>query len=368
VAEHMNIKTNKFPKYRLTPLLLALVLLSISSSAILLQGRAAAQQLSQTMVRLDRLKFSTATSGRVCAKTANAAGVEGKVLVTFPTNSGTDYALAAVGSWTVTTAPLDAGQTAWPGITNATLVSGKTVTFTSGDLSTGILYCFNFAAALTNASTNTETTTGTVVTQTAAAAPIDSGSYSEGLASNGDDSVAITNAIVPPSFTFSLSSNTDSFVTPLSTGSVVSTNGRDVTVSTNAAKGYILYARNAATNNVGGKGTLFSSTANFHLVGTSAVGTAVRTLTNGTPDYGLGVTTFANPVADGLVLNANYDSTASTVKVGTLDPTGLQPIASATGSASADVIRLTERAAISGQTEAATDYGDTITVVGAGLF
>jgi hypothetical protein len=364
----MTIKTKTFQRYKLTPLLLAWVLLAISGSAIMLQGRATAQQLSQTMVRLDRLKFSTATSGRVCAKTANAAGVEGKVLVTFPTNSGTDYALAAVGSWTVTTSPLDAGQTAWPGITNATLVSGKTVTFTSGDLSTGVLYCFNFAAALTNASTNTETTTGTVVTQTAASGAIDSGSYSEGLASGGDDSVAITNAVVPPSFTFSLSSNADSFVSPLSTGSVVSTNGRDVTISTNAAKGYILYARNAATNNVGGKGSLYSSTAAFHIVGSSAVGTTVRTLSSGTPDYGLGVTTFANPVADGLVLNANYDSTASVVKVGTLDPTGLQPIASATGSASADVIRLTERAAINGQTEAATDYGDTITVVGAGLF
>jgi hypothetical protein len=348
------------------PLAMAAAATLIGLSSLAMIGTASAAQLTQTQVRLDRLKYSTLTSGRICAKTSHA-GTEGKVVVTFPTNSGTDYSLAAVGSWTVTTTPLDSGQTAWPGITNATSVVGKVVTFSSGDLtSSAALYCFNFAAALTTASTNTETVTGTVVTQTAAAAALDSGTYSLGLAT--DDSIALTNGIVPPSFTFSLSSNADSFLTPLSTGSVVSTNGRDVTVSTNAANGYILYARNAATNNVAGKGSLFSSTANFHIVGSSAVGTAVRTLTSGTPDYGLGVTSVANPVADGFTINGNYDSTASAVKVGTLDPTGLQPIASATGSASGDVTRLTERAAINGQTKAATDYGDTITVVGAGLF
>ena len=358
--------THQKPRIKSLPLIMAVAVSLISGLSLATIGHASAAQLTQTMVRLDRLKFSTLTSGRVCAKSANA-GTEGKVLVTFPTNSATDYTLAAAGSWTVSTTTLDAGQTAWPGITTATLVSGKQVTFTSGDLtSSAALYCFNFAAALTTASNNTETATGTVATQTAAAAPLDSGSFSLGLAT--DDSIAITNTVVPPSFTFSLSANTDAFSSNLSTGSVVSTSGRDVTVSTNAANGYILYARNASTNNSGGKGSLYSSTANFHIVGTSAVGTAVRTLVGGTQDYGLGVTNISNPVADGYAVNGNYDSTASTVKVGTLDPTGLQPIASATGSASVDVTRLTERAAINGQTKAANDYGDVITVVGAGLF
>ena len=342
----------------------AITLIGLSSLAMI--GHASAAPLTQTLVRLERLKFSTTTGGRVCAKSSNA-GTEGKVLVTFPTNNATDYTLAAAASWTVSTTTLDAGQTAWPGITTATNVTGKTVTFTSGDLtSSAALYCFNFAAALTTASNNTENVIGTVATQTAASAALDSGSFSLGL--SADDSITITNAVVPPSFTFSLSSNTDAFTSNLSTGSVVSTSGRDVTVSTNAANGYILYARNASTNNSGGKGALYSSTANFFIVGSAAVGTAVRTLSGGTQDYGLGVTTVSNPVADGLTLNANYDSTSSTVKAGTLDPTGLQPIASATGSASVDVIRLTERAAINGQTKAANDYGDVITVVGAGLF
>ena len=348
------------------PLAMAAAATLIGLSSLAMVGTASAAQLTQTQVRLDRLKFSTTTSGRVCAKSSNA-GVEGKVVVTFPTNSGTNYSSAVATSWTTSTLVLDAGQTAWPGITTATNVTGNVVTFGSGDLTVSTaLYCFNFAAALTTASTNTETTTGTVATQTAAAAPLDSGTFSLGLAT--DDSIGLTGGIVPPSFTFSLSSNADTFINPLSTGSVQSTNGRDVTVSTNAANGYILYARNAATNNVSNRGSLFSSTASFHIVGTVGVGLGARVLAAGTPDYGLGVTKFANPVADGYLINPNYDSTSSTVTVGTLDPTGLEPILSATGSASGDVTRLTERAAINGQTKAATDYGDTITVVGAGLF
>lgn len=348
------------------PLAMAAAATLIGLSSLAMIGTASAAQLTQTQVRLDHLKFSTTTSGRVCAKSSNA-GVEGKVVVTFPTNSGTNYSSAVATSWTTSTTPLDASQTAWPGITTATNVTGNVVTFGSSDLTVSTaLYCFNFAAALTTASTNTETTTGTVATQTAAAAPLDSGTFSLGLAT--DDSIGLTGGIVPPSFSFSLSSNADTFINPLSTGSVQSTNGRDVTVSTNAANGYILYARNAATNVSGGKGSLFSATAAFHIVGTSAVGTASRALTAGTPDYGLGVTNVANPVPDGYVLNANYISNASVINVGTLDPTGLQPIALATGSASGDITRLTERATINGQTKAATDYGDTITVVGAGLF
>ena len=345
---------------------MAIAVTMIGCSSLAMIGHTSAAQMTQTLVRLDRLKFSTLTGGRVCAKTANA-GTEGKVVVTFPTNNATDYTLAAAASWTVTTTPLDAGQTAWPGIGTATNVTGKVVTFPSGDLATATLYCFNFAAALTTASNNTETAVGSVQTQTAAAAALDTGSFSEGLSALGDDSVTITNAVVPPSFSFTLSANTDSFTANLTTGAVVSTNGRVITISTNAASGYIVWAKDA-NDNGSTRGSLFSTTASYYINGAAAVGTGVRTLAAGTQDYGLGAVITANPSGGTLALNANYNSTASAVKAGTLDPTGFQPIASSNGTASNDQLTVTERAAVSGQTKAGSDYGDVITLVGAGLF
>lgn len=349
---------------RPAPLILALAMALIGGSSLAMIGHSSAASLTQTMVRLDRLKFSTLTGGRVCAMTSTAA-TEGKVLVTFPTNNATDYSLAAAGAWTVNTTGLDATQTPWPGIANASSVSGKTVTFPSGDLTTGTLYCFNFAAALTTADNNTENTVGTIQTQTGAGAAIDTGNFSEGLAV--DDTITITNAVVPPFFNFDLSGNTDAFTSNLGTASVVSTSGRMVTVSTNAANGYIVWARDANDNGAG-RGSLYSATANYYLNGNAAVGSGARSLVAGTQDYGMGATITANPAGGVLSLNANYDSTASTTKVGTLDPTGFQPIASSTGTASSDQVTVTERAAISGQTKAGSDYSDVITVVGAGLF
>ena len=353
------------------PLAVAVAVLAIGCSSLAMIGRVSAAPLTQSLVRLDKLKYSTTTGGRVCAKTSNA-GVEGKVVVTFPTNSATDYVVQAVGNWTVSTATLDAGQTAWPGITAATSVTSKSATFPSGDLiSSALLYCFNFGSgALTTASNNVETATGSIQTQTAASAALDTGAFSEGLTT--DDTITIANQVVPPSFAFSLSGNTDAFSSnTLSTAIVNSTAGRTVTVTTNAASGYILWARDA-NNNGAGRGSLQSITASAYIAPNGAVGGGTtRTLSapTGTPDYGLGTIIAANPGGGGtLTLNANYDSSASAVKIGTLDPTGFQPIASSNGTASGDQVTLTERAVINGQTKAASDYGDIITVVGAGLF
>jgi hypothetical protein len=100
-------------------------------------------------------------------------------------------------------------------------------------------------------------------------------------------------------------------------------------------------------------------------VGAAAVGSASRTLANGTQDYGMGVTVTTNGSGSTAPLAA-YDGTAN--KVGSLDPTGFQPIAKTSASTASDVMSLIERATISTSTKAANDYADTITVVGAGLF
>lgn len=335
---------------------------------VLMATPAHAGQFQKAFVRLDRIKAITTTGGRVCVQPATIA-VEGKIIVTFPTTGGTDYIVnSTAANWTTDTTNLDTGQTALPITGNvASNVTGKAVTFdVTSDLTVGTLYCFNFAAVntLTTSSAGaSETTQGTVATQTGASAPIDSTTYSESIISN--DQVVIS-AVVPPSFTFVLSGNTDSFTTNLSTSSVVSTTGRNVTITTNAASGWIVWAQDL--NNSAGKGALQSATAgNYKIAGTSAAGAASHTLTTGTEDYGLATTINTDAAGGGTVtLDAAYDGTGS--KAGTLDPTRFRPIAAANGTANGDIITLQERATIAGQTPAATDYTDTMTLVGAGQF
>ncbi len=361
-------------KIKALPMLVAVGLTAISCTSLINLGHASAvgAAMTNTLVRSDRLAFSVTTGGRVCAK-PTTANTEGKVVVTFPTNAATDYTLSAtLATWAATgvaDASLGTGAIAWPGLsaTAATSVAGKVVTWASGDLTVGQLYCFTFAGGLTNANNNTETTAGNVTTQTAAAADIDTGYFSIGLASPATvgDQIAITGGTVPPIFTFSLSGNTDAFSGNLSLAAPVATAGKNINIATNAANGYVLWAKDTWDGGAG-KGSLKSATANFFLVGSAAIGSASRTIANGSQDYGMGVTVTTNGSGT-TVPNAAYDGASS--KVGTLDASGAyQQIGKATTATAADVVNVIERASMSTTTKAASDYADTITIVGAGLF
>ena len=371
-----NIKTPHINKhYYLLGLLVLALLLPILANV----GRVNAAPFQQAFVRLDRLSATTATGGRVCVKPSVSAlaQTEATIQVTFPTTSGTDYVVNSTASnWVMTTTNLDSGQTAMPGVvsgtTTASSVSGKTVTFPISDLSNSSnLYCFNFAATntlTTSSAAASETTQGTVTTRTSAPATIDQATFSQSIIT--DDQVVIS-ATVPPSFTFSLNGNTDSFASNLSTGSIVGTNGRQVTITTNAASGWIVWVKNL--NNSSSKGALRSATAgNYNITGTSAAGAASHLLTAGTEDYGLATTIPGGACADAsgggtVTLDAAYDGTTAGW-AGTLDPLAYRPIASSNGTANGDCIQFQERATIAGQTPAASDYTDTLTVIGAGVF
>jgi hypothetical protein len=274
---------------------------------------------------------------------------------------------ATAANWTVTTTNLDAGQVAWPGIGTATNVTGKAVTFPSTDLtSTTNFYCFNFSATntLTTSSAGaTETTQGNVQTQTSGAATIDQTTYSESIVASDQVSVS---GIVPPSFSFALSGTTDSFTTNLTPTTVVSTTGRTITLITNAASGWIVWAQDL-NNNGSGQGALHSTTANFNIanINGNAPGVASATLNTTQANYGLGATITTNG-SGSAAADAAYDGTAT--KAGTLDPTRFRPIASANGVTNGDVVTVNERANSIATTPAASDYTDTITFVGAGKF
>lgn len=314
---------------------------------VMFSSTASAATLSEVLVRFDRMKAATATTGTVCAKAANAG--QTSVTVTFPTGytvSGT------TGNWATSTTNLSwpAGASAWPSIgATATTASSPNVTWSSGALVAGTLYCFNWtnAAALTVGVAGTYT--GSVSTNVDTATPY-------ATASIADDQIVVS-ASVAPAFSFALSANTDN-LGALTTASVSSSpTPRTATVNTNAKNGWNVWANDS---NAGLHSTIASSTIASTTPGSNS------TLTANNEGYNTGVTSSQTGGTGTITVAAPFVG-GSAGKGGGLDTT-LRMLASSTGTANNAVLTLTNNASISGTTLPATDYADTITVVGAGLF
>jgi hypothetical protein len=326
---------------------------------------ASAATLTTSYIRLNRLSAGQGTSFRLVFKAASAQTAN--VTIDFngadgTTWTGTGGAVNATQTVTTATCASETGFTALPGSITAA-GSGSTVTISSvGATSSGTTYC----ADLTSATAVTNANAGEyhpVIT-------VGADSVTVAVRTISNDQIVIT-AAVPPTFNFALSSNTDSFTANLSTSSVVSTNGRTVTITSNAASGWIAWVKDLnGSSGAATKGALKSTSASNYTIPTTnanALGSASHTLSTGSEDYGLGVTLTTDAGGGGTVsIDAAYDGTST--KAGVLDPTNFRPIASANGTANGDVITLTGRATISGNTPAATDYTDTLTVIGAGNF
>lgn len=336
--------------------LVAIVAVSVVQIALsVLPARAG--NFEQIYLRLDRLAASTTTGGTVCAQ-ADTVGTEVDVQVTFPSGFTVN---GTASNWTVTTTNLPSGATAWPSIATATAVSGETVTFPSGDLTVSTLYCFNFSgtSTLTNATAGNDKT-GTVTTRATGPATIDSSGYALSIVSN--DQIVVT-ATVPATFSFALSGNTDTFTGSLST-TTTSTSGRTVTISTNAASGWVAWVKsaNAALNSVSTGASIATAGSVDNAPTDLASATGYVLDVNITTDSGTGTGT----VSQASNYGAEYNGT-NTTSGGTLSTT-FQPIAASSGTTDGDVLTLIERAKISAVQAAATDYTDTLTVVAAGRF
>lgn len=319
-----------------------------------------AADLGQTTVRFDRMQISTQTTGTVCAKPSvtNLSQTEVDVQVTFPTG----YTLGAFGTFTVDTTNVawPSGGTAWPSIaapTGAGDITGQTVKFGSGDLtSSSTLYCFNWttSTAVQIKSSATSSNTGTVTTRATGAVTIDSSGYS--TASVTGDSIVVT-ATVPSTFSFALSANTDALGT-LASGSVTtSPTPRTATVSTNAKNGWQVWAKDLNTG-------LNSGTASKTIASTTP-GTN-STLVAGTEGYNTGITTSQVGGSGTITVAAPFVGTAAG-QGGGLD-TALRSLATSNGTADTAVLTIKNNVAINPTTPGASDYTDTITVIGAGLF
>ena len=322
-------------------------------SGIINTTRTSAAALTQSMVRFDRMSTSTATTGTVCAEPTTAS-TEADVQVTFPTG----YTVSTtVGDWTVNTTNLawPSGGTAWPGIGTATAAASQTVTFPSTDLTVGTLYCFNWTdtAALSIKSTATSSNAGTITTRDGATATIDSSGFA--TASIADDQIVVT-ATVPQTFAFALSGNTDALGS-LSSGSVTnSPTPRTVTIDTNAKNGWLAWAQDSNTG--------LNSASAAYTISSTTPGTN-STLSAGTEGYNTGVTTSQVGGTGTITVDAAF--VGGSDQGGGLD-TSLRTLATSDGTADTAVLTLTNNVAINATTPSATDYTDTITVVGAGLF
>jgi hypothetical protein len=334
----------------------------VSSLAPILVHNARAAYLTDTYVRLDRLKASTATNFRVVFKTSAVNGTENKLRIKFyNTANPADFTVNTTQTVSSASCATETGATALPGTLAAAgdnTAGVKTVTISgTSDLATSTRYCVDLTSttAVTNPASGNYI--ATVSTATSADALID---YRDvGLQIITDDQIVVT-AVVPPLFSFALSGNTDAFTTNLDPAAVVGTTGRTITITTNAAKGWIAWVKDS---NQG----LSSASAPYTLPTAGTVNGSPTILSAGTEGYVLDVDLTTDAASGGTVtVDPEYNGLSS-ADGGTLSGT-FQKIASSGGTANGDVLTMIEKAAIAGATPAGDDYTDTLTVVAAGNF
>lgn len=362
----------RFSAVQKTSILEIFSLLLVVALPLLLANRAEAAGFTQAYIRFDRLKSNTATTGMICAKPSSTLTTYRKLEVTFPDeNSATDFVVnTTAANWqtsNISTSNID-GNTAWPDITNATAtISGNIVTWThtaDQTLNSANIYCFrwtNTAAITTPTTAGTTDLVGTVRALTSADSELMNSKYATAIIAN--DQIVVT-ATVPPTFSFSLSGNTDSLGTLSSSSISSSATPRTVTISTNAAAGWVAWVKsaNAALSSV-------STGASIPTAGSI----------NDTPEdldsvtgyiLDVDITTDSGTGTGTVQQNPGYGDEyagADATQGGSLSTT-FQPIAEATGTTGGDILTLHERAKISAVQAAATDYTDTLTVVAAGRF
>lgn len=340
-------------------------LIAISSLAVhlgygLLMQQASAASLTNTYVRLDRMKAATATTVRLVFRVPTGnTGTEENLKITVDDS----FTVATSGQTGATAACVsETGATALPGtlVFGGNNTGGQKGLTVSGitNLSATTTYCVDFTKvdALTNPSAGL--TTATVATFTSGAALIDSTGVA--LRVITDDQVVVS-AVVGSTFNFVLDANTTSFTANLDSGAVRSTTGRTVTITTNATNGWITWIKDA---NQG----LTSAAASKTIATSGTVDGSPTTLSAGTEGYVLDIDLTADAAGGGTVtLAGEYNGGANAG--GTLSGT-YQPGASSNGTAggSGDVLTFVGKAAIAGDTPAANDYTDTWTIIGAGTF
>lgn len=331
-----------------------LLLVLVLSNLILGAGVATAAPLTQTYIRLTRMKAGQQSSVRLVFKTASAGATTASInfngadTTTWTGSSGLVNAAQTISS---ATCAAETGATALPGGSLAASGSGSTISITNiTALAATTAYCVDLTStsAVTDATANEYHPLITVGSDTLTTA----------LRTVSNDQIVVSGTVLP-TFNMVLSGNTDPFPANLSPASVGVTTGRTVTVNTNAKNGWFAWAFDSSTG--------LSSASASHTIPSTTPGTGA-TLSAGTAEgFVFGITSVTQGSGGGTTSAvAAYSSNGTTTGSG-LDGT-LRQIASSNGTANGAVLSVKELAAITSTTQPATDYTDTITIVGAGNF
>jgi len=288
------------------------------------------------------------------AATGNSA-----LIVTFTTsasNTGTSLSVVFPAGFTVATT--QTYSTSYSGV-NCTALTGATSDLPGTPTASGSSQTITFSGltAYSVSHSYCGVLTGTSVTnpsantyQASLAAGLDSAS-NIGLDVISSDQVVVT-ATVPASFTLALTGGgSDPFTANLAVGSIGTTTGVTATMTTNGT-GWVLYGFDSNSG--------LTSANNGHTIASTTPGT-LATLTAGSEGYLTGVNSAGNTIV------AAYNN-ASTSGKGSGLSTVVRQLVSGTGPISSTTASVTEFATISGTTPAASDYTDTITLLGAGTF
>lgn len=330
-----------------------------------------AATLQKSVIRLNRMSVSQSNDNTLVIFTVPAGNVasEDEVDVTFPSSTYFTIASPTIATTNGTTCSADAAASGYASVSAlpGTLVgaaTGQTVKVTGvTNLSASTAYCYYITAGVSTASTALPTTgtanEATIATKTSGSVD-DSSVVTLATVSSGDDQVAVS-ATVNPYFTFTLTANSDALGTLTPTGVSSSTTPSVVDIATNAKNGWIGWVNSA---NAG----LHSTTANKTIASAGTYDGTPSSIASGTEGYGLDAHVFTQSSTSGhgtVTIAPEYVGDAS--HVGTLSSAN-NLFASSNGPTDGDTVTLTLRAAISALTPGATDYADTLTVVGAGNF
>jgi hypothetical protein len=366
-----------------TSRIVSVVVMVVASIMPFVPSLATASQLTESMVRLDRMTTSQTTGGTICGKPATALSSGSLIVITFPSTYTVD---ATASNWPTAgnTSVIDPANgttaaTAWP-ITNSVASAAnngtKKVTFVSGAVNAGTFYCFDFGDGthfpLTTPGTAAASQQGVMETQTSGGTPIDTTRIA--FATINSDQVVIT-AVVPPIFTMALQAaggspgtytGTDSFTADLDPTATQHTTGVEFVIGTNAKGGWVSWVKDS------GPAGLKSALAS-HTISPVAANAAAQSLANGTEGYGLNASVTSQPTqgtCSTINITGPYNGTvSSTVATAGNVGTSFQQLAGCTtGTSAGGTVKVQAQAAIATSTAAASDYTDTLTIVAAGNF
>lgn len=336
----------------------ALLFFAVASLLLVAMPVLAAQPAGDVYIRPSRMAGGVAPGAVLVVFTTSAEDTaEATFRLALDTEwvSATNFSATAT-DYTVSTADLPAGVTAMPGIDTATSVAGNTIVFPVTALDASTTYGFYITGGLLLNPAASNTILHYLFTADSGATTLDEKYVS--VPTTSADQISVS-AAVPPSFTFALGSTTAALGT-LSSSAISSGVGNTLTITTNAGSGWNAWVK---SDNAG-----LTSTNVTHTIATAgSIDAAPSTIVAGTEGYVLDVDLTTDAAAGGTVTLAGEYNGTSTAQGGTLS-NSFQSIASADGVTNGDILTLIPRVTISGTTKSASDYVDTLTVVGAGLF